>query len=75
MDGIAEHQAGSNCDHLSLNYSKTLSLDGVQTEMKGEISQLAAENEELKKTLEEQGAVFKANVEDLKRQLSGERWG
>ena len=68
---MTDHETQLSVDHLSLNHVKTMSIESDQTSLKSEITQLNFLNEELKKTMEEQTAIFVSNVDDVKRQLSG----
>ena len=70
-DDLSNHDASSSVVHLSLSQSKIVGLETEQHSLKDEITQLSSVNEDLKKTLEEQDAIFRANVDDLKRQLAG----
>ena len=72
-EALTDHSAQSCVEHLSLNHSKGQALENEQLVIRNEITQLSSENETLKKTIEEQNAIFRTNVDDLRRQLSGEQ--
>jgi len=67
---LSDHSTQSSVDHLSLSHDKIVCLETEQHSLKNEITHLSSENEELKKNMEEQAAIFRSNVDDLKRQLA-----
>jgi len=67
---VTDHETRSSVSHLSFNHDKTMNIGSEQTLLRTEITQLNCANEELKKTMEEQAAIFRSNVDDMKRQLS-----